>query len=466
MKKIYFVFLLLCLISICSNAQKISFKVNRIAKQIAKINTYEFLVNEEENTDSKQTKLFKKLKKQAKNEDLNLLTNHPNAVVRVYAIDALIERDSSCYFKLIVDKIYNKDTVSIKCFQHGFGWIHSMKYTSNVIDNIILNNHFSKLLSNYQLKYIDSLLLFSNFRLSYISRKILKKVEPSVKFHDRIKDICKQNLYPNAVVALAKYKDTNDIDLIYNNLVINNNGFEAINIFPQNKFKLLFNKVDTLKFIPDNYWKSLLQFKDTFALNKTIRIIDKCYKENRTYTFRENAEEINKALRLNKTRFYLPIYFEVWEKFKYLNDSDIVFLYESDKIKTLRLIENSLKNSDEMNFYISNVLDFYVKVDSINSRKTIKYVIDSTNTLHRFSLFAEKAILFPDKEMIESLLNKLKISNNAHIYTKIVDVLLILNDENVNFMISEIVNRNLQINDWGLEHCKKVLSNKNIIINR
>ncbi len=158
-------------------------------------------------------------------KELIELCTHENPLIRCFAFQALADNCSSNVYSILIDHL--SDTTEFKRF---YG---CMSGTDRVTDNFLdavgydkeTQTRFS--LTNEQLNYIDSVLLFrdeikmKDF-LSDIElrsrRYMLKRLKPVPHFHDRIREIAKDGVY-EALPLLAKYKNPADTSVFINYLL-------------------------------------------------------------------------------------------------------------------------------------------------------------------------------------------------------------------------------------------------------
>ncbi len=119
MKNIFLIFLFTFLGNIfCCEGQikttKIRPKIKHIANQIARHNVLTGSAVGYVGTRPKQWDRYEKLKKEATNEELILLIEHKNAVVRCYSFDALAYRKGIDIFPILIKHL--SDTAEVATF--------------------------------------------------------------------------------------------------------------------------------------------------------------------------------------------------------------------------------------------------------------------------------------------------------------------------------------------------------------
>jgi len=187
-------------------------EINQIADSIAADNQYKSSGVGYAGARTSQWERFLTLKDIAKNEELRQLTNHTNSVVRCYSFQALAERHDSMTFSILLDHLKDNDYVST--FQ---GCIMSRTTVGDFFVNVVSPQYIS--LSAYKLtdserQKLDSLLIFdSGIDLSAKSR-LLRGLQPKAHYHERIREIAKEEKNSTAVITLARFQDEDDIEII------------------------------------------------------------------------------------------------------------------------------------------------------------------------------------------------------------------------------------------------------------
>jgi hypothetical protein len=151
-----------------------------------------------------QYRRFEMLKAVSSTKKLEKLYKfHPDPAVKCYAFWALTERDKINYFELIKYGLQDDRTITT-----GFGCILSK---STVADFIINNSR--GLLSKQDSLVLDSLILFSNKNLE-AQRFLLMSIKPNANYYNRIKELAENTDIPTAIIGLAKFQKSSDIDMI------------------------------------------------------------------------------------------------------------------------------------------------------------------------------------------------------------------------------------------------------------
>ncbi|WP_204346660.1 hypothetical protein [Psychroserpens algicola] len=186
----------------------------------------------------KQWDNFTDLKKNATDQELLLLTEHPNPVVKCYAFDLLVKKRNKSSFNILKKNL--KDTTSVST---QYGCIGSMTRVNDYfIESISRPYPDNEYLTKSDKKTLDSLILFTPDLISDNKNRLLERIEPNEKYYDRIRELAlKEN--NSAIIAISKYHRESDIDFINQlledtNKNIQRNGLKAVKNFPnEDSFK-------------------------------------------------------------------------------------------------------------------------------------------------------------------------------------------------------------------------------------
>ncbi len=177
------------------------------------------------------------LRDSSKIEDLRLLTNYPNELVRIYSFRVLAEKKDTAIFSIIINHL--SDTLKVEVWDYDYGW------NSTVADQMI----------NLGLRRLDSIsrdslrdLVFLKHNYLNSTAAILYNLKPIEKYYQTTKKLAEQNFDESAYIALASYQKQADIPLI-------KKGFKNFNIYRGEIFKAIELYPDTafLPFIFDYY---------------------------------------------------------------------------------------------------------------------------------------------------------------------------------------------------------------------
>ena len=303
-------------------------------------------------------------------------------------------------------------------------------------------------ISEIERKQLDSIILYTDNKLFYLNG-LLSEIEPNEKHYERIRYLADKNKF--AVIALAKFRKESDIDFIATQILKNSYfTIEAVEIFPGEQFK---KTLLNLREQGYNYYGTELAvsvYKDQFSVdyfNNSLMTVENEFQR------KQKSKYIFEAISKYRDTIFTNLFFKLWEDDYIINSEIFNYLTNLDKEKCLRLANQTLKepnNLDNSSLVISTMLDFLISNDSITAKKIIKQNIDSAN-VHKLSYFVEKAIHFKDQEIINSMFHRLENTSNGHIYVPIVKTILAYKDNELNERLIEIIKKNVEIKDWGLQ---------------
>lgn len=191
---------------------EVSKPVKKIVNKIKRHNIYEFAVCQKR-TNSKQIKNYNKLKEIATKDELVILTNHKNSVVIAYAVKGLIAVEYDSLYQVILEHL--DDFRKLNVFVYGCDYVNGGSYKTTIIDFII--SAVKDELNKQEKSDIDSILIYSDIEYNYVKYLLYNEKLPE-KYHKRIKEFVISNKYESAPIALASYRDTNDIEILLNEL--------------------------------------------------------------------------------------------------------------------------------------------------------------------------------------------------------------------------------------------------------
>ncbi len=155
---------------------------------------------------------FEKLKNKATADELILLTDYKNAVVKCYAFHALTLRKNIDIFPILLRHI--NDTATVETFS---GCIMSSESVGDFFLNLVTPQYIdlnAYKLTKSQRSIVDSVLLFSKTIRVGKKYELLREIKPNPKYYNRIREIAIVEKSPVAVLALARFKNIKDAELI------------------------------------------------------------------------------------------------------------------------------------------------------------------------------------------------------------------------------------------------------------
>lgn len=257
----------------------------------------------------KQWDNFTDLKKNASDQELLLLTEHPNSVVKCYAFDLLVNKRNKNSFNILKKNL--KDTTSVST---QYGCIGSMTRVNDYfIESISRPNPDNEYLTESDKNTLDSLILFTPNLISDYKNRLIERIEPKEKYYERIRELAlKEN--NSAIIAISKYQRESDIELI--NIQLKNvdtdiqyYGLKAVKNFPNEKsFEQVkeIHSVEIKKPTSFNYamlrelYQSIVNFKN----ESSRELLEKTINESSGYTKQYHSEFIWLALKKYPNEIY------------------------------------------------------------------------------------------------------------------------------------------------------------------
>jgi hypothetical protein len=326
---LYFIFILTTFVS-CKNDpyknldKRLLLKVQEISQlRRYQIGPYEF--GELDKKNFKHPYFY--LRDSSKIDDLRLLTNYPNTLVRIYSFRVLAEKKDTSIFSIIINHL--SDTSKVQVWDHDYGW------SSSVADQMI----------RLGLRRLDSIsrdsirdLVFLKHNYLNSTAAILYNLKPIEKYYQTTKKLVQQNFDESAYIALASYQRKSDIPLIKKGFkdfnIYRGEIFKAIELFPDTAFlPLLFDyyrtrvkenmdAMDDFKY----FYKALAKFQRPDCLKILDDMKQRKYYSSEGY-WNSNQVNIFEALHKYKCPLYNNLYQELEKQmpeyiFKYLDLPD------------------------------------------------------------------------------------------------------------------------------------------------
>ena len=465
------------------NDNSISIKTKKVVTEIEKVNELMSSAVYYEGSTPKQWGNFVELKKNATNEELIELTNHPNGVVRSYSFWALSNKKDVDLFPIVKNHLNDYQLINTQ-----FGCIGGQKMVGDFFIQVItppyLDLDLAKI-SSKELKELDSLLIYQTNKLS--SRyAAIDRAETTVNLYPTIRELVIEENNQRALITLAKYQKEQDIEIIKNfrNETNKDEGgyfftYSAISEFPRPEFIPLLEKnlnktLDNTHFSHD--WKKLYKAIASYKNEKALELLKIPFTQVQHQKIKKyHIDFIFNAI----LEFQVPIYDEllwkIWEEenqvslqsYKYLLSLNPSKAYELTKRE---LVDNyELQNSDFIpnldnvefsEFFHEYLLNIIIANDKELSNKIIKEKIENTN-VHNLPLFTSK--VNQQKRFIEPLFNRLENAWNAHIYLNLIETLISYKDDAINKRILEVRKHNKNLNEgWGAKTLDELLTENNI----
>jgi hypothetical protein len=274
---------------------------------------------------TKQWENFEKLSTDATTEELALLTDHKNGVVRSYSFQALAGRKGFDFFPILLRHL--NDTAEIRTFQ---GCIISSQlvgdYFLDVVTPGYVDNDLNKL-TEEQKKVIDSILLFDKSIRINAKYHLLRNLKPETEFYQRVKEIATTEKSPVSILALARFQNKDDIPIMQT-LFKNENteyyGAYAAREFPDTLFYSYLKKVFEQEWAQKLYdypkWRILYQALAKYPSETTYKLFERTTKTKDDFRYQTLGKYLTIAIRKYPNEIYKPLLSKIKLEKYYLDD--------------------------------------------------------------------------------------------------------------------------------------------------
>lgn len=460
---------------------KISLQTKEIIKKIEKVN---ILMDEyvgEAPRKPQQYENFEQLKKNSSIEELIMLTNHPNGVVRCYSFWALASNKKVDLFSIVKNHLTDDQIIYTQ-----FGCSGSEEKVGDFFISTVTPKYIDtevKKLDEKELKTLDSLLIYKKNNL-YSRFSAIENAEPNELLYPRIRELVTKFHNQSALVTLSKYKKENDIKLILKNKGNDNSYFstyKAIQNFPDPKFfPLLENNLNqTLDNDHFNYdWKELYKAIATYKNTEALKLLTIPFTKVKHQNIKKyHIGFVYDAILLNECSLYDDLLWKIWEEeniltvqgFKYLLKINPSKTYELSKQKFIKDYQGNHENiipsvnqsiiTDKLQ---ETMLNFILINDKDLAYKIITNEILESNVID-FEIYCKKTLELNRTFFIDPLFKRLQTESNPNVYLQIVEALISFKDDTVNKRILETRKENKNMNEnWGSDELDKILKKNNI----
>ncbi|MBI1183267.1 hypothetical protein GC194_03275 [bacterium] len=250
MKQITTLFVLALTISATLYAQTVRPEIKRLVDGIAEDNIVKSSAVGIAGSQSDQWNRYISLKEKATNEELIALTDHTNGAVRCYSFQALATRKNINVYSILIRHLY--DTALVTIFQGCLLGSETIgDYFLKVVTDPYNDGETCKL-NEIERQKVDSILIFDkNIKLSARS-DVLKILYPDEKYYKRVREIVTVEKDNYGLIALSRYQNQNDKDIIIERLISNKPkvqyyGLLAVKHFPDSSFFTYIVKIHSVE---------------------------------------------------------------------------------------------------------------------------------------------------------------------------------------------------------------------------
>lgn len=474
MKKNIFLFFL---IIFSFSKSQVSEKTLEIIKPLEKYKSFYALNGEPKEIENTLEKFS------SADELLYLANNGENSYIKAVAINVLTKKNDNRLIEIFKNNLQSQEQIifSTECLSDG------MLLPSYIFDTITSNPN----LSEKEKESLTESLIKIAIDSQPVNTKLLEQVRYSIptsaENYLKLRKQVIESRSSELLIALAKYKNPNDIELIKS---FGENSFLAIEAFPDDRF---------LPFLNENIQNSK-KFPFMFALSgycneEAKKIVDKVIafekNENKKIDYGNNCLTIlYQQVYINKCSIFRPSLENLWLTDKVIS-FEILDNYEKDhsKEETLAFIMKGFLKDGEPAIIASNMYDTENMVENITSdltyddnlrlikllkkikslsnnsyndaiRNTLKF-IDDLNTDTFISKLNDNSIILQNKDV---LLEKLRTNENAYGLISIMDGIKILQDKKLYDEGAKIVvqrkNEFLKSSIWEKSYKEFIRDNK------
>ena len=412
----------------------------------------------------KQYDRFEKLKNKATLKELRALTNHPNGVVRCYALQGLIlNKENSDTIFSIIKKHLNDDEI-IETFS---GCIMEDQLVSDVFLGYtrypLTYVNEKPILSEKQTKDLDSLIIYNGNKRSWYRHLAIYKLAATPQNYPIVKSIAMNEGFESALVKLSEYHREEDLDFLYNQYdSLNSKNYMAV------YYEIAANYAHP-KFFP------LLSgaFKDQFDNNfldryEKAKLYDAVasYKNNASLEllsipFTDIKDADKRRIHLNYTeeaiikyndKIYDDLLWKLWKEYDILSHNGYAYLKNlyPEKIFTLSVENLKQQGDSHIDSGLMTIIlnDIYKKEPKFTHSLVINGIEeDTTNKFFVYLDFAESK-----KDYVPSMLKRLEREADHYRYMSIVRVLIGFNDSKINRKILKIKKSNPNMDNIELDN--------------
>jgi len=412
----------------------------------------------------KQYDRFEKLKNKATLKELRMLTNHPNGVVRCYAIQGLIlKKENSDIFFSIIKKHLNDDEV-IETFS---GCIMDYELVSDVFlgyaQHPLTYEDEETIINEKQIRELDSLLIYDGNKESRRRHIAIKNLPATPQNYAIVKSIAMNEGSESTLVKLSEYHKEEDLEFLYNQYdSLNSKNYIVVyyeiaanyahpKFFPLlcSAFKNQFDNNFLDSYETAKLYEAVASYKNNESLALlSIPFTDITDADKRSVHLKYTEEAIIKY----NDKIYNGLLWKLWEEYDILSYDGYKYLKNLNPEKTYTLsLENfksqrgTLIGHDLMVVFLD---DMYKKEpEYINSLVVKGIKEDTTDRFFVYLGFAESK-----KDYALSMLERLEKEADYYRYMAIVRVLISFNDSEINQKILEVKKLNPNMDNIELDN--------------
>jgi hypothetical protein len=365
---------------------------------------------------------------------VDLIKTHPSSVVKFYIFEALIEKDPSKLFEMIL--FFLKDwQVVVKM------WFYDSSTRMSLPDYFI-EKGFDFLTTEQKQKIIFEIEK-NDYRLQF-RKKMYNFLESKDLDHDVLRNQIVNSMDANGLDLLAKFKNKDDVQVIKDSIKKNPIlAYSAISLFPDPSFWDILAEKYQEEWNRENYWSSLHKAIIAFRKSESkLLIINGLNKIENEYLLENHAIIIFRLIKDESMDNYADLYLLIWDKTGTISFKVFEFLKTNYYSIVLRIIESKFSDSNSLYKQEKNSEKFLAgKNEGIkenlltiellttlymeNKEKTVKlllihfdsYLVTNINSVCKF------IINFDIPELIDKMFTRAKSDGNTNVRIILVEYL-------------------------------------------
>ncbi len=440
--------ILLMLYTSTAFAKRIRPEIQNQIDTIAKCNELQY-ETVDMGSPSEQYKHYEKLRDSASIEELKTLLKNTNSVVKAYAGWALADRKYPFLSDIFAEFLATDEMVHYQrvCIGGDFHIASTLYFRIQSQGHLFEITDQDSIFFQSQIAKMDSLLLYSDKDV-FVMIYALENNKANPKTYDRIKKLAEVEWNTNPLIALAKYRNKEDIPFFISQ---GKESFEAISYFPDEGFwNFLLSFKSEEKSL--DYFIALSSFQDTAALNVLSEIYHSCTLEQIT--------NLDKALIKNYCPLYKDMILKIWEEKKTIDYTITQKFIAQNPEKASESFVKGLLSDDKFNLieidynYGTDELILPLMLQTIAIHDAEKLITICNKNV----LSADFLELKPFLDCIESnhlskttdnLLSRLRVNTTKYDIFHIANTLLSFKYSETNISLKEIMQQRKSIWDSG-----------------
>ncbi len=433
-------------------------------------------------TKSKQFENFEKLKT-ATTEELLILTNHPNGIVRCYSFWALGFRSNIDLFEIVKNHLNDNEEV-----EYQSGCLISSEKVGDFFISLVTPNYIDldvKKLNELQRKNLDSILIYQSNELE-ARYKAIETASETPQLYSVLRNLYLKTSNQSALVKLSKYKREEDISIILENREDDEDKesgyfhtYRAIQNFPNDDFipfleARLKETLDESQFSYE--WRELYSAIVMYKNQKAIELLNIPFSQIEHENIKKyHLEFIYNAILENFDNIYAEILWKIWEQDNEITLKGYHFYLQNNINRGYEMTVNELLGGKSEikitpiyneNVFADTLEESMLNLVIMNDKELADQIIESkilNVNVHKFPIYTSFIKKSNDKKFIESLFNRFEKEWNTGILLEIAKTLIDFNDKTINDRIIETrkINKNLT-EGWGGKALTELLEENNI----